>query len=45
MCQITTESDSIFLTSNTQNEMEWGNKGEKRNNSLDEIWYFQPVVG
>lgn len=30
MCQITTESDSIFLTSSTQNEMEWGDKGDKK---------------
>ena len=46
MCQIATESDSIFLTSSTQNEMECGDKKtEKRNNKVDEIWDFQAVVG
>lgn len=30
MCQIATESDSIFLTSSTQNEMECGDKEDKK---------------
>lgn len=29
MCQITTESDSIFLIPNPKNEMEGGDKGKK----------------
>lgn len=45
MCQITTESDSIFLIPNPKNEMEGGVIREKKRNSyLDEIWDFQAVV-